>query len=145
MYVLFIDKENKSALLKVTPCIREVIMKNQRIYLDLESHYVSDSFHVQQCYHCQSFGHKANSDNCASKTSEPTCFYCGCAHKSSACRNKHDKSKQKCANCSKSNVQTIKSAASNHNASSKNCPIYQKEIELIKSKTCYESKNYLRN
>ena len=46
--VIFIDKGNKSAMLKVTPNIREAIMKKQRIYLDLESHHVSDSFHV----HC---------------------------------------------------------------------------------------------
>ena len=142
MDVLFIDKTNKNAVLKVTPNIREKCMKNQRIYLDLESHYVSDSFHVQQCYHCQSFGHKANSDLCQSKNSKPTCFYCSLAHKSKDCRNKDNKSKHKCANCNKSNNQTTKEGASKHNASSRNCPLYQKEIEIIKSKTCYDSKNH---
>ena len=146
--VIFIDKRNNSAMLKVTPNIREAIMKKQRIYLDLESHHVSDSFHVQQCYHCQSFGHKANSEYCPNKNSNPTCFYCGCAHKSSECFDKDDKSKHKCVNCNKSSNQTIKEGASKHNASSRNCPLYQKEIELIKAKTCYDSKNlqsFVRN
>ena len=128
-------------MLKVTPNIREAIMKKEKIYLDLESHHVSDSFHVQQCYQCQSFGHKANSEHCPNKNSDPTCFYCSCAHKSSACRNKDDKSKHKCVNCNKSNNQTIKEGVSKHNASSRNCPFYQKEIELIKKRTCYDSKN----
>ena len=141
MEVIFIDKVNKSALLKVTPNIREAIMKNQRIYLDLESHRVSDSFHVQQCYHCQSFGHKANSEHCPNKNSKATCFYCSLAHKSSECRNKDTKSKHRCVNCKKSNNQTIKEGASKHNASSRSCPLYQREIEHIKAKTCFDSKN----
>ena len=141
MDVIFIDKNSKSALLKVTPDIRETVMKNQRIYLDLESHHVSDSFHVQQCYHCQAFGHKAKSELCPSNNSKATCFYCSFAHKSSECRNKDNKSKHKCVNCSKSNNPTIKEGASKHNASSRNCPLYQKEIEIIKAKTCYDSKN----
>ena len=141
MDVIFIDKVNKSALLKVTPKVREAIMKNQRIYLDLESHRVSDSFHVQQCYHCQSFGHKANSEHCPNKNSKATCFYCSHAHKSSECRNKDTKSKHRCVNCNKSNNQTIKEGASKHNASSRSCPLYQREIEHIKAKTCFDSKN----
>ena len=47
MDVIFIDKSSKSALLKVTPNIRETVMKNQIIYLDLESHHVSDSFRYE--------------------------------------------------------------------------------------------------
>ena len=142
MDVIFIDKNSKSALLKVTPDIRETVMKNQRIYLDLESHQVSDSLHVQQCYHCQAFGHKAKSELCPSNNSKATCFYFSFAHKSSECRNKDNKSKHKCVNCSKSNNPTIKEGASKHNASSRSCPLYQREIELLKTKTCYDSKNF---
>ena len=142
MDVIFIDKSSKSALLKVTPNIRETVMKNQKIYLDLESHHVSDSFHVQQCYHCQSFGHKANSGLCPSNNTKPTCFYCSLDHKSKECRNKDNKSKHKCVNCNKSNNKSIKEGASKHNASSRSCPLYQREIELIRTKTCYDSKNF---
>ena len=139
--MVYIDKKNNHAIIKVTPDIRESIMKTKKIFLDLESHHVNDSFHVLQCYHCQSYGHKANSENCPKKNLDPTCLYCAESHKSVNCRNKKDKSKQKCRNCLNSKTNSIKEEADNHNSNSKNCPSYLKEVELVKLKTCFDSKN----
>ena len=140
--VLFIDRKNNNAVLKVSPDVREVIMLNKRIYVDLESHVVSDCFHAEQCYHCQGYGHRSNSDNCPRKNSDPVCFFCTGSHRSSTCRHKRNKNKQKCSNCAKSNSHDIKMRANTHNANSKQCPVYLKEIEKVKNKICYDTKNY---
>ena len=140
--VVFVDKKLNCAVIKVTPDIRESVFKTKKIFVDLESHYVSDSFHVQQCYHCQAYGHKANSDKCPNKDADPVCFYCGGSHKSADCRQKKNKNKQKCVNCNKSTTNNIKNGSNSHNANNKACPLYMKEVEFIKSKTCYDPKNY---
>ena len=91
-------------------------------------------FIVQQCYHCQSFGHRANSEYCPNKNSNPTCFYCGCAHKSSECFDKDDKSKHKCVNCNKSSNQTIKEGASKQMPVAETVLSTKKRSKLLKQK-----------
>ena len=143
--VLFIDKKRNKAILKVTHDIHEIIMRTQRIFINLESHYVSDSYHVEQCYHCQGFGHRSTSDRCPKKNLESVCLFCVGSHKSLNCNHKNNKTKQKCSNCNKSNINDIKSSAKTHNAISKNCPMYKKEVDLIKTKTSYDPKNFKTN
>ena len=140
--VLFVDKNKRKAILKVTPDIREIIMKTQRIFIDIESHYVSDSFHIEQCFQCQAFGHRSTSDRCPKKNSDPVCFFCAGTHRSSNCSNKNNKNKHKCVNCDKSNNGDIRNRAKTHNANSKSCPIFEREVEHIKMKTSYDIKNY---
>ena len=139
--VLFVDKKKNNAVMKVTPDIRELIMKNRRIFIDLESHHISDSFHVEQCFQCQAFGHRSTSDRCPKKNSDAVCLFCAGSHRSANCNHKNNKNKHRCANCSNSDIRDLKNCANTHNASSRSCPLYEKEIEQIKKKTCYDSKN----
>ena len=143
--VIFIDRKNKNAVMKVSPDIRDIIMKNSRIFIDMESHFVTDSYHVEQCFVCQGFGHRQNSEFCPNKNGDPVCFFCSSSHRSSTCNVKNRKANHKCVNCVKSAVHDIKIQANSHNANSKTCPVFQKEIERIKRKTCYDAKNYLEN
>ena len=124
--VLFIDKKTKNAVIKVTPDVRETILSSKRIFLNMESHTVTDSLHVEQCYHCQGFGHRSGSDRCPRKDTDPICLFCAGTHRSSTCRNKSDRNKHKCSNCLKSNVRETKANAKTHRASDKTCPSYEK-------------------
>ena len=48
----------------MSPAIRDIILKTQRIYLDMQSHVVVDHYHVIQCFKCQGVGHKSDSKFC---------------------------------------------------------------------------------
>ena len=138
--VIFIDKKHNFAVLKVTPDVREVIMKRARLFVGMSSLFVSDHYHVERCYACQQFGHKQGSESCPAKNSHEVCVFCAGSHKSSDCRNK---TCQLCANCAKSSSHTQKKNAKFHSASSTNCPVYQKEVEKLKLKICLDVKNYV--
>ena len=140
--VVLIDKKKKKAILKVTPDIREIIMENERVFVNLESHHVTDSLHVEQCFHCQGFGHRSTSNRCPKKDSNPVCLFCASSHRSSNCNHKNNRSKLKCANCENSNNKEIKNRAKLHSAASKNCPIFEREVEFLRKKTSYDPKNY---
>ena len=143
--VLFFDKKYGFAVIKVSPDIRDIIMETSRLFINMESHYVTDSLFVEQCYACQGYGHKQNSDHCPNRNETSTCMYCTGNHRSSECNQKHNKKKQKCANCNKSTTHDIKNRANTHTANVKTCPVYLKEIEKLKQRTCYDSKNYVEN
>ena len=132
---LFISEQEKACVLKVSPVIRDAIIKKGKLYVDMQSHKVSDHFHVQQCYKCQGFGHKSGSDKCPLKEGGNHCLYCGGNHMSKSCPCKKDTSQHKCINCLNSSNPKIKSNAHGHTASSKQCPLYRKEVENIISRT----------
>ena len=108
--VPFIDQAKKFVILKVSPLTQAKIMKNQRLYIELQSFRVSDHFFALQCFKCQEFGHGANSTHCPLKDIETNiCLYCAKNHRSASCPSKKDKNSYNCANCLKSNVPGIKS------------------------------------
>ena len=89
--VVFFDDKQRYAVIQVSAETRESIRRNgDCVNIDLSEHYVTDRFHVIQCYHCQEFGHMANSRYCKDKDKDPTCFYCGGSHTSRDCMNKED-------------------------------------------------------
>ena len=67
------------------------------------------------------------------------------SHKSINCRHKKEKNKHKCINCKKCNFHDIKKGFNTHNANSKSCPIYEKELEQTKRKTCYDMNFFLES
>ena len=108
--------DSKSAIVRVSPEIRSVIMKNNgRIYVGLNSCRVFDRFWVTQCYHCQRFGHI--SSKCSRKTEAPTCAFCAGRHESRTCTNK---STPCCSNCSAIEDGPV---SVEHYASSTDCPV----------------------
>ena len=142
LIVLFTDKNFNYSVIKVTPDVREVIMRTSKVHINLDSFYVSDHYHVDQCYACQGYGHRQDSVYCPKKDEQPTCLYCSGAHRSKMCRFKNNAEKHRCANCAKSPVPGIKAHANDHKAGSKRCPVYNKEIQYAKKRTCFDVKNY---
>ena len=102
----------------------------------MQSHYVTDHYHLQQCYKCQKFGHKVGSEHCKLKDDESKCLYCGRNHRSKDCPVKNEPSKHKCTNCLSSKNPEIRKLGHQHNAASKLCPIYKRELQFMKSITC---------
>ena len=143
--ITFIDKKEHFAIAKVSPNIFQTLINNERIFISLSSHRVTEHFHAIQCFHCQKFGHTSSSPHCSGNDEAPkmTCLYCSKQHKSSLCPSKKIKKNHKCSNCIASEIHSIKNNAGNHTSTSKACPLYKKEIERLKSYTCYEQSVFL--
>ena len=144
--IVFLDRDERFAVVQVSPQIREAIRQNEdRVCIDLERYHVRDRIHVVQCYHCQEYGHMSGSRYCKQKESGPTCFYCSGTHSSKDCndRKKRNQDKIKCSNCAKSKNRTERDSCKSHKASDNLCPFYVREKERTMSRTagCEESKN----
>lgn len=126
----------------MSAAVRDIILKTQRIYLDMQSHVVVDHYHVIQCFKCQGVGHKSDSKFCPLYNSNRSiCLYCSKEHKSKTCTSKVDKALHECANCKSSKVLDIKLQAKGHTSTSKQCPIIKREINRIANITDLFSKN----
>lgn len=86
---------------------------------------------VGRCYKCCDFGHYA--DKCTQ--SEHTCPICAGSHKMDDCQNKDDK---KCINCIRANAKLDLSLETNHMVWSYECPVLQKRMKTVKSRTRYK-------
>ena len=128
--ILFLteDKVNKTAkaVCRVHPDILNAV-KNLRykIYVDFGTCRVNDRFYLKQCYRCQKFGHR-NNDCPLKQANKYVCRYCSSDHQSSSCPHKLSKTKEnfKCANCN-----------GQHNTTDTSCPVLQKRVDYIISKT----------
>lgn len=117
-------KFSNMIIFKVDAAIRNVIIANKnRLYFDMEGHYMTDHKYVKQCFKCQRFGHI--SEKC--KQNDTCCMYCSLCHNSKDCPNKQDQTKYRCSNCVRSSNIQIKENA-NHTSSSRRCPYIQREI-----------------
>ena len=143
--IKFIDNKENFAIAKVSPDIHKKLINDGRVYIDLWSNKVSDHFNPIQCFRCQSFNHTSTSSICIAKDkpNDSTCLYCSKNHKSSQCPSKKDKKAHKCANCIRSTNLSIKNRAGTHCSTSKNCPIFIKEVEKLKLNTCYDQKEFM--
>ena len=130
--VIFKKKEDGIIVIETTANIRHAIQKiNNRIYLGLQHLYVRDHIHLDQCYHCQSFGHYAGSDFCKFKDKKNTCFYCASEdHKSKNCTNKKTVTKHRCINCIREGR-----AQTRHKATDPLCPTVITESLRIYART----------
>ena len=140
--VLFIDQRTSSAVIKLTPDVREEINLTGRIFSGMTDHNVKDHYYAMQCFKCQCFGHKQGSEVCPAKDNPPSCAYCAGAHNSRDCTNKQRVDRLKCANCARDSNSQVKSRAKGHSATSRSCPLYLREIEKVKKLTCYDTKNF---
>ena len=139
--VVFIDEKNKCALLKTSPEIRHVIMKQGKLFIDMQAHHVKDDWHLTQCFSCQCFGHKQGSEHCKNKPGEDKCLYCGGPHRSSTCENKNNVSAHKCLNCANIKSAHIRNNAHSHTSTSKNCPVYTRELQALMNRADFGVKN----
>ena len=107
-HILFLmdnkDSNFSSAVVKVDPTIKEVILNHgSRLFLGLSTCRVTERYHIVQCYTCQQFGHKMDSDKCQLKNSNSCiCLYCAGNHLSRDCPVKKNVSRHMCSNCKNS-------------------------------------------
>lgn len=131
--VILYRKEDKIAVVEVSPAMRSAIKKNQdKIYLACQIHRVKDHIHVIQCFRCQEHGHTSTSKYCKLKGKDSVCFRCAGKHPSKQCPNRGN---QKCANCLKSKISFIRDQAGTHNATDYLCPFVIRETESVMSRT----------
>ena len=144
--VSYFHKEQRYAVIQVSPKIREIIRANgDRMSIGLMYYNVRDRIHVIQCYHCQQYGHMAGSPYCKQKGQDATCFYCAGSHASKDCRKKLNQDKHvKCSNCAQSKNRSESAACTTHKASDTLCPFYIRERVRVMSRTagCEEAKNF---
>ena len=137
--VVFINEDHKCAVLKMTPDIRSIILKNRnRIYLNLTSHFTRDHIHLTKCGTCNQFGHKSESKFCSG---QPICKYCAKHHKSDECPSQNDPSLHACSNCL--SCPDLKDQAYTHNSSASSCPYALNYAEKLMKRTAgYKSSDF---
>ena len=139
--IIFLDEKKdsnfSSAIVKVNPEIKQAICKNgNRVFLGLSSCKVTDRYHLIQCYHCQNFGHKKDSENCPMKNSKVgICLYCAQNHMSRDCPDKNNSNKHNCVNCQRSGDSKKQSASVGHSSNNYSCPILQTELKFLVNRT----------
>ncbi|KAJ5559442.1 hypothetical protein N7513_001841 [Penicillium frequentans] len=79
------------------------------------------SQHLQQCFHCQGYGHIARF--CKRET---RCGYCAESHDTQDCTHPHDRQRAKCGPCVKAGKTKV-----NHFTSDRECPVRKEQIALL--------------
>merc|ERR1712030_31198 len=117
--------------------VNKTLINNERIFISLSSHRVTEHFHAIQCFNCQKFGHTSSSPLCNGNEAAPkmTCLYCSEQHKSSQCPSKKIKKNHKCANCRASEIHSIKNNAGNHTSTSIRPVHYTKKKSSVSNRS----------
>ena len=84
---------------------------------------IHDQIYLIQCFSCQEYGHKKESDLCKNQSGSDICLYCSEKHTSKQCPVKKDSNKWKCANCFKSKNLSHSLNSNGHTSTSNVCPI----------------------
>ncbi|XP_043264227.1 uncharacterized protein LOC122404356 [Colletes gigas] len=94
-----------------------------RVYLMWGTYRVREFLNITRCFKCHGYGHVAK--NCNGQ--DQLCETCGSKeHLKDKCK---QKDKPKCINCIRA-----KKTETGHEVKSKNCPVYQNYVELVKTK-----------
>ena len=133
------DPEYCFAVIKIDSEIKNAIKNQQnKLYLGLVACRVVDRYHIIQCYKCQRFGHKMDSEFCPlQNTDEVVCLYCSKNHQSKTCPVKREGSPEsyKCNNCATSNSPQEKLHCGGHTTTSPMCPVLQKALKSTMNRT----------
>ena len=139
--IIFINDEKDDkycyAVMKVDEEVKNIISaQGMKIYLGLSLCNVSERYHLFQCYACQNFGHRKDSDKCPFfKTNKNTCLYCSGEHTSKSCPVKKQKDKFKCSNCAASTDISISKNSTGHTTTDSNCPVLQQSLKMLMNRT----------
>jgi len=87
------SRRGASAVIEVTPEVRNSLLSQERVYLGWTSCRVSDHLHITQCYKCLGFGHISR----VCRADKDTCGHCSGAHESRSCPNRAGT--LRCHNC----------------------------------------------
>lgn len=124
-----------TAGIKVSPIIRNLLVKQEHIFIGETRCKVVDRLDLKQCFKCQKLGHVAL--NCKESL---VCMYCSGAHVSRGCPHKESRENHRCRNCSLSENPAYRENCHTHNSSEQSCPIIKDYLEALRQRTEY-SKN----
>ena len=111
-------------------------MKCGYLYIDCNKCECEDNLFIHQCLHCAGFGHTEKF--CSLKSAvNVTCVYCAGSHRGPECTNKYKYDNHCCTNCLHSQNREINDDYCSHDATSKQCPIYIRELTKLSLRTDY--------
>ncbi|KAJ5927716.1 hypothetical protein N7466_006672 [Penicillium verhagenii] len=94
---------------------------------DHDCQFFDGSHRLQQCFHCQMYGHIAR--NCRRQAQ---CAYCAGLHDSKECTQPRNHAAAKCAVCIRFNETATDRVAVNHFAYERECPRRAEKLELLR-------------
>lgn len=115
--------------LEVDVATLERLRSTRRLYVGWDACWVNEDFNIRRCFKCWGFNHV--SSNC--KLPNYRCSKCGGDHKQSDCSS----TIESCALCCEMVVKTKVAIATDHAASSAECPCYLRKLELARRNTDY--------
>jgi hypothetical protein len=124
-------KKYKNLIAEVEPETFKSIMSVGKINVVWNRCNVYDATTVRRCFNCQLFNHIGK--DCKK---DPVCMFCAKNHKVQHCRSKE--SAVRCINCVRANEKLQLNLNVKHPASSLECPVYLRKLEMKKKSIKYE-------
>ncbi|XP_023210483.1 uncharacterized protein LOC111613369 [Centruroides sculpturatus] len=110
------DSNLQSWVMEVSPMMREIIIREEKLYIGWNRCPVLDYILIRRCYKCLAFGHYAKECQHHSQV----CSHCGGGHVYKDC---DKEGPAKCTNCYKNKIKDY-----HHNTIDKDCPCFIKEL-----------------
>ncbi|PZO93253.1 MAG: hypothetical protein DI617_08970 [Streptococcus pyogenes] len=114
-------------MLSVDPTTLKLIKEKEKLYLGWNRVNCKEYIKVTQCFKCLKFGHFARVCK-----NEMACANCGGRHQQKEC-----KEEVCCRNCGDFNLKAKKQINTKHKATARECPIYEKELNIKMSHIDY--------